>query len=200
MKERLGSPRLRLFVALELPDSVLDQVVAWQAQTFEERPDLRLLPRPSLHITLAFLGYQAKRDVERIAEVAFAEGGGPFELRAREVVEVPKRRPRLYAVGLEEPGEALGSWQADLSGRLHEAGLYEPEKRAFWPHVTVARLKADQRHAGARRPAAPAEVRPELPEALRQAFQARRLTLYQSTLRPQGALYEPLAGLDLDSG
>jgi hypothetical protein len=38
-----------------------------------------------------------------------------------------------------------------------------------------------------------ADPLPELP-APGKAFDARRLTLYRSTLRPQGALYEPLAG------
>jgi RNA 2',3'-cyclic 3'-phosphodiesterase len=200
VKERLKSPRLRLFVALDLPDSVLDELVDWQAETFGEWSNLRLLPRASLHVTLAFLGYQATRDIERIRAVAFDGTAGPFDLRPREVVEVPRRRPRLYAVGLDEPAEALGRWQADLSRRLHDAGLYEPEKRAFWPHVTVARVKADRRRAGGRRPAtspASPETPPELPKPLKQAFQARRLTLYKSTLKPQGAVYEPLARLDL---
>jgi 2'-5' RNA ligase len=199
VKERLKSPRLRVFLALDLPDAVLDELVEWQAQAFGERSDLRLLPRASLHITLVFLGYQALRDVERIKEVAFDGTGESFELRPHEVVEVPRRRPRLYAVGLEEPAEALVRWQSGLSSRLHEAGLYEPEKRPFWPHVTVARVKADRRRGG-RRPAPPrvaAEEPPELPERLKTAFQARRLTLYQSTLRRQGAVYEPLARSDL---
>jgi RNA 2',3'-cyclic 3'-phosphodiesterase len=201
VKERLKSPRLRVFLALDLPDSVLDELVDWQVQAFGERADLRLLPRASLHVTLAFLGYQALRDVERIKEVAFDGTGGPFDLRPHEVVEVPRRRPRLYAVGLEEPAEALSRWQTDLSRRLHEAGLYEPEKRPFWPHVTVARVKADRRRGGRRpAPAVPPEGPPELPEGLTTAFQARRLTLYQSTLRRQGAIYEPLATLNLGQG
>jgi 2'-5' RNA ligase len=198
VKERLKSPRLRVFLALDLPDPVLDELVDWQAHAFGERSDLRLLPRASLHVTLVFLGYQAQRDVERIKEVVFDGMGGPFDLRPHEVVEVPRRRPRLYAVGLEEPAEALSRWQSELSRRLHEAGLYEPEKRPFWPHVTIARVKADRRRGG-RRPAPPVSPQepPELPERLKTAFQARRLTLYQSTLTRQGAVYEPLARADL---
>jgi 2'-5' RNA ligase len=189
-------------VALDLPDSVLDELVAWQAQAFGERRDLRLLPRASLHITLAFLGYQQTRDVERIGAVAFEGVGGPFDLRPSAVVEIPKRRPRLYAVALAEPAEALVRWQGELSRRLHEGGFYEPEKRPFWPHVTIARVKSDRRRAGRGRPAAPPAASPqpppELPERLRQAFRTPRLTLYQSTLKPQGAIYEPLARLELD--
>jgi 2'-5' RNA ligase len=203
-RERLKSPRLRLFVALDLPDPVLDRLTDWQKEAFGDRNDLRLTSRFSLHVTLVFLGYQAERDVERIAELAFSDGGGPFELKPTDLVEVPPRRPRLYALDLEDSGEALGKWQAGAAGRLKEAGLYEPEKRPFWPHVTIARFKQTERHRtgggarggsrkAARGPAAQPAPTPEFPEELGETFKASRLTLYKSELRPQGAVYEPLA-------
>jgi RNA 2',3'-cyclic 3'-phosphodiesterase len=200
-----------MFVALDLPDDVLDRITDWQQQAFAGRGDLRLTSRFSLHVTLVFLGYQAERDVERIAELSFADGGGPFELRPTDLVEVPPRRPRLYALELEDGGEALGRWQAGLSERLQGAGLYEPEKRPFWPHLTVARFKQTERHRtgggarggtrrAARGPAAAPEPLPEFPEELAESFRASRLTLYKSTLRPQGAVYEPLVRVEADSG
>ena len=201
--ERLKSPRLRLFVALDLPEGFLDRLVDWQQQAFGERRDLRLLDRYSLHVTLAFLGYQAERDVERIRELAFSETGGPFQLRATDLAEVPPRRPRLYALDLEDEGGKLGQWQAGLSERLQGGGFYEPEKRPFWTHLTVARFKQTERHrtsegargsrGGGKGPASRPEPLPELPEDLLAPFEASRLTLYRSTLRPQGAVYEPLA-------
>ena len=41
---------------------------------------------------------------------------------------------------------------------------------------------------------------PELPDELREPFEAGRLTLYKSTLRPQGAEYEPLKRVELSAG
>jgi 2'-5' RNA ligase len=210
-KERLKSPRVRLFVALDLPEPVLDRFVAWQEDTFADRRDLRLVPKYSIHVTLAFLGYQAERDAERIAEVAFGDGAAPFALRPTELVEVPPRRPRLYAVSLDDVGERLTGWQGALAGRLQEAGFYEPEKRPFWPHLTVARFKNTERHRtgggaraggrGGRGAGAPAaEPMPELPDELTEPFEAARLTLYQSTLKPQGAVYDPLARKPLGGG
>jgi 2'-5' RNA ligase len=209
-RERLKSPRLRVFVALDLPDDYLDRLVSWQEEAFKRRRDLRLVGRFSLHVTLAFLGYQAERDVERIAEVSFADQDGPFELGAEELVEVPPRRPRLYAVGMEDRGERLGRWQAGLAERLSGAGFYEPEKRPFWPHVTVARFKQTERHgvgrrardaSGGRGPSRLDTPGPEaeLPDELREPFKAARLTLYSSTLRPQGAVYESLSRAELGS-
>jgi 2'-5' RNA ligase len=200
-KERPKSPRIRLFVALELPDAFVDPLVSWREQAFASRRELRLPSRYSLHVTLAFLGYQYERDVEKIAEASFADGGAPFGLQATDVTEVPPRRPRLYAVGLEDAGEKLTAWQGKLAERLQSGGYYEPEKRPFWPHITIARFKQTERHrpgggarggAHGRGGAEQPEPMPELPDELREPFEAGRLTLYKSTLRPQGAEYEPL--------
>ena len=66
-----------------------------------------------------------------------------------------------------------------------EAGRwYRPEKRPFWPHITLARVKRGERRV----PPLPGD-----PPAPAEPFAGEQLTLYRSTLRPQGALYEPLA-------
>jgi 2'-5' RNA ligase len=180
-KERLKSPRLRLFVALDLPEPFLDELVAWREHRFGGLAEARLLPRASLHVTLVFLGYQYERDVERIAEICFREAAGPFELRATEATGVPPRRPRLYALGLEDEAGAVGAWQGELSTRLTAAGLYEPEKRPFWSHLTVARV----RHGWS----APRGRLPELPERV---LRAEGLVLFRSWLGGGPARYEPL--------
>ena len=72
-----------------------------------------------------------------------------------------------------------------MSERLHAAKLYEPEKRPFWPHVTLARAKRGKTLRGV-------EV-PDLTDELRRPFEADTVTLFRSTLRPQGAVYEALA-------
>jgi RNA 2',3'-cyclic 3'-phosphodiesterase len=190
LPERLKSPRLRLFVALDLPDSVLDPLVQWRERHLGAVQGARLVPRASLHVTLVFLGYQYERDVERIASLCFEDQAGPFELRPTEVVGIPPRRPRLYALGLEDSGDAVTAWQQQLSDRLHAARLYEPEKRPFWTHVTLARGRRDRALARLEEPLA---VSPEL----RRPFTPERATLYRSTLSPSGAVYDPLARIDL---
>jgi 2'-5' RNA ligase len=207
-KDRLKSPRVRLFVALDLPEPVLDRIVEWQQDAFKERRDLRLTPKYSIHVTLAFLGYQAEKDVEGIAESSFSELPQAFPLRVEDLVEVPPRRPRLYALGVEDAAERLVAWQGELGARLEAAGFYEREKRPFWPHLTIARFKSTERHqkaprqraagrGGAGRAEAAEPLPDDLPEALREPFEAARLTLYRSTLKPQGAVYEPLKRVEL---
>jgi RNA 2',3'-cyclic 3'-phosphodiesterase len=85
--------------------------------------------------------------------------------------------------------------QRGLADRLVAAGLHEPEKRAFWPHLTVARVRAEGR--GSRRPSAVTKRPGDLPLGLKHPFGSVRLTLYRSELQPGGSKYVPLAQIEL---
>lgn len=193
VKERLKSPRARLFVALDLPDETREGLVAWGRKALRD-PALRPVAPESLHITLAFLGYRPEKEIEAIAAVA-KESAAPapwVELRDPEP-RPPRGRAQLYALPAVSPGaEAL---QAGLEQRLIEAGFYEPEKRPFWPHVTVARVRPEAR--GSRRPAVVSEPPGALPEELEEPRTSVRMTLYRSVLQPSGARYVPLAQVEL---
>ncbi len=182
-KERLKSPRARLFVALDLPEEVREGIVAWQRQALGD-PALRPVKPESLHMTLVFLGYHPEKEIERIAEAALGVDVRAPEIRLEpEPVGVPRgRRPRLFA--LDAPSEGAVELQSQVERRLVEGRFYEPEKRPFWPHLTVARVRPEKR--GSRKPAPG-------------PFSALRLTLYRSHLRPQGAEYIPMAVKDLKS-
>jgi RNA 2',3'-cyclic 3'-phosphodiesterase len=192
-KERLKSPRARLFVALDLPDEARDGLVAWGREALAD-PALRPVAPESLHITLAFLGYRPEKEIEAIA-AAVEESAAPapwVELRDPEP-RPPRGRARLYALPAVSPGaEAL---QAGLEQRLVEAGFYEPEKRPFWPHVTVARVRPEAR--GSRRPAVVSGPPGPIPEELKEPRLAVRMALYRSVLQPSGARYVPLAQVEL---
>ena len=81
-----------------------ESLVGWTHEAVGDDRALRLIGAPSLHVTLVFLGYQYERDVEQIAGLCFDDRPGAFELRATAVGGIPPRRPRLYALGLEEFG------------------------------------------------------------------------------------------------
>jgi 2'-5' RNA ligase len=192
VKERLKSPRARLFVALDLPGEIRKGIDAWGIDALRD-PALRRVPPESLHVTLAFLGFRAEKEIDRIAGVVGESAGPAPWVELLDPVSRPPRRARVIALPALSPGtEAL---QAVLQANLVEAGLYEPEKRSFWPHVTVARVRPEGR--GSRRPAVVSEVPGKLPASLSEAFLGVRMTLYRSELQPQGARYVPLAQVEL---
>jgi RNA 2',3'-cyclic 3'-phosphodiesterase len=193
-KERLKSPRARLFVALDLPDDVRAGLIDWQRTALAD-PALRVVRPEALHMTLVFLGYQAEKDVKAIAKAAFDVGArSPAVELMAEPVGVPRgKRPRLIALAANSD-ETVGL-QKQIEGRLVEAGFYEPEKRAFWPHLTVARVRPEA--PGSRKPALITTQPHPLPEHMFRFFRPTRLVLFKSHLSRSGAEYESLAELEL---
>jgi 2'-5' RNA ligase len=189
------SPRVRLFVALDLPDAVRDGLRAWSARALADSA-LRPVPAENLHITLAFLGQRPQEEVERIAEIAAAARSAPQVELCDPVSRPAHGRARLFALPAISPG--IEELQAELQERLVAKRLYEPEKRPFWPHVTVARVRAEGR--GSRRPMRVERPPGSLPVELRLPGFCRRLTLYRSELQPSGARYVPLAQVKLSTG
>jgi len=192
-KERLKSTRARLFVALDLPDAIREGILAWGREALAD-PALRPVPVESLHITLAFLGYRGEKEVERIAEVVRGSVAPAPWVELKDPVPVPpRRRARLFALPALSPGTEV--LQEGLEQKLVEGGFYKPEKRPFWPHVTVARVRPEAR--GSKRPAVVSDPPAKLPEGLSEPFLGVRLTLYRSELKPTGARYVPLAQFEL---
>jgi 2'-5' RNA ligase len=186
-RERPGSPRARLFLALEPTGSDREALARWRDAAVAGRDDLRPVAADALHLTLVFLGYRPEKEIERIAEAAFApiQGAAGATLEPRALKAIPPRSPRLFALDLADPGGRAAEIQAAASEALDRARFYEPEKRPWWPHITIARVK---RHARA------APLGAEPPTA---TIVADTVTLYRSLLSPRGARYEPLARIRL---
>lgn len=195
-KERLKSPRARLFVALDLPGAVRDGLEEWGREALKD-PALRPVPAENLHVTLAFLGYRPEKEIERIgAAIAGCAAPAPLIELQDPVPRPPRGRARFYALPGVSPGTE--QIQAQVSEVLAAAGFYEPEKRTFWPHLTVARVRPEGR--GSRRPLQVERPPERLPEALREPFYGVRMTFYRSELKPSGARYVPLAQFELPGG
>ncbi|MEA2418163.1 MAG: 2,3-cyclic 3-phosphodiesterase [Thermoleophilaceae bacterium] len=177
-----------MFVALDLPPAARSELAAWRDALIEGRRDLRPVAPEALHVTLAFLGWQDEAAAEAIAAAAFANTSTAPVLRPTDIRALPPRDPRLFALDLDDEDGRASEVQAGVSSALAAGGWYEPEQRPFWPHVTLARVKRGERRV---------PPLPEAPPPPAEAFAAPELTLYRSTLRPQGALYEPLARMEL---
>lgn len=192
-EEKQENPRARLFVALDLPEWVRAGIATWGREALAD-PALRPVREESLHITLAFLGWLPEQEIPRLGEIVAASGGRSVPLQLGNPVPRPERgRPRFFALPVASPA-AVGL-QADLQERLVEVGLYEPEKRPFWPHVTLARTRREER--GSKRPALVSRPPKTLSRGLLRPFGGVRVTLYLSKLQPQGAQYTPLAQVEL---
>jgi 2'-5' RNA ligase len=172
-----GDERIRLFVALEVPDGVTDELVRWGRRHLERGG--RLVG--SFHITLAFLGAQPRAAVGPVAEILRREAAAtePFLLE-------PARYRETRSVGmlvLADPSGRAASLADRVQRGLEGIGVYERERRAWLPHVTVLRFRERPR------------LDPPLPEI--GEFAPSGAAALLSRLRPSGAQYEVLESCSL---
>jgi RNA 2',3'-cyclic 3'-phosphodiesterase len=174
---------------MDLPEDARAELASWCAGAFEGRNELRLVDSGALHVTLVFLGWMADKQIPRIVELtrgAITDDAPPV-LTPAGVKPLPPRRPRLFALNLSDAGGRAVAVQGAVSDALAAEKLYVPEKRPFWPHITLARVK---------RNAFTAPLAPETPPPA-DPWEAAAVTLYRSTLLPQGARYDALERIPL---
>ena len=188
MSAPAAADRLRLFLALDLPAGARAALAGWRDAAVRDRAGLRPVADEALHVTLVFLGGRpqaAVRRIWRIAESSLAGLPAP-ELSPAGYRLVPSRRPRVLAVDLEDAGGRASVVHEALASALERAGLYEPERRTFWPHVTAARVRSRATLGSVEAPKPPVG-----------SFTATEVTLYRSDLHPAGARYVALERLEL---
>ncbi len=179
----------RLFVALRPPAPV--HLLLEAAMTGV--PEARWQDDDQLHLTLRFIGEVERRQTEDIAAALGHIGGHAIEARIAGVGRFERggRTDTLWA-GVE-PREPLATLHRKVDRALVQAGMV-PERRAYVPHVTLARLTRSAR-------AEPAVERWCTDHSLltSEPFLFDRLILYESTLGRTGVSYEPRAFWPLES-
>jgi 2'-5' RNA ligase len=147
---------------------------------------MRVLEAHSLHLTLCFLGNRPVTEVDALSG-ALASCAEPVgELSVGAPLWLPPRRSRSLAVEIGDRDGRLASLQRSLVGALAGASGWEPERRRFRAHVTVARVRDTM-----------ADGHDPLPPTPRLSFTPDVLALYRSRLAPTGAEYQALATCQL---
>lgn len=192
-----GRGRVRMLVALDLPEVVRREVEVWRQEALTD-PALR--HNQGLRMVLTFLGHRPQREVIRYLEAIrdlCASAPAPLIELGDVVAKGPTPElPRVFALPAKSPeAEVL---QIGLRSVFTNQGLivHEPRQRAFWPHVTVARVRtADHK---SRRPETVRDLPDHpIPASLRGPFEGRSVGLYRSEMRPSGARYSLLGKADL---
>ncbi|MCB9454247.1 MAG: RNA 2',3'-cyclic phosphodiesterase, partial [Anaerolineaceae bacterium] len=127
---------MRLFVAIDLPDAVKDQLDGLCAGV----SGAKWVKREQMHLTLRFIG---EVDAHQFKTIQSALGDircTPFEIALKGVGQFPpKGRPRVLWAGITAP-RTLQQLVGSVEAALRETGI-PPEERPFSPHITLARLK-----------------------------------------------------------
>jgi len=180
---------MRLFIALALPADIIHNL----EQLLDTlRPTARIswVQPANLHITLKFIGeWPDPRVPELASALTQVPVRGPIRLAVRDLGFFPNpRSPRVFWVGVDAPG--LAELAAAIDRATATLGI-DSEKRAFSPHLTLARIK-DRLNLKPLEDGIAA-----LPSRDFGSFEARAFHLYRSQLRPTGAIYTPLQSFPL---
>jgi 2'-5' RNA ligase len=170
----------RLFVAIDLPDAIKQQLLDLQTHI----PTARWTKLEQMHLTLRFIGEVPDEEVEPIKSALAIVTASPFELTLRNVGHFPSGKrtlPRVLWVGIDKQ-PALNDLHQQIESALSQLG-FKPDNKSFSPHITLARLKLN-------RPARQVDHFLSKHERIHAGtFTATEFRLYSSLLMPHGAVY-----------
>lgn len=178
----------RAFIAVSIPDGIKNQLAGLQSKLKRAGADVKWTRPHGIHITLRFMGYLSKDDLEKTGQAVATAAGefSAFEVEVKGSGTFPERgRPRVIWTGISQGERELQSVAARLEQELIKTGLGGADK-PFRGHLTLGRVKTGKNLN-------------ILVEYLQKegmiafgAFQAKSICLVKSELRPDGAIYTVL--------
>ena len=188
---------MRLFVALEVPEPARREVRRRVDAVRDRLPRARWVDLDNLHLTLLFLGETrrggrprrsppgcARRSPAARRSTCASATAAPFR---------PGRPARVAWIGVEAP-DALTTLQAEVTRAAVETLGFEPEERAYHPHVTLARCPDPWRRE------AIDKFRTAFTGPVGPPFVADHGVLFESKLSPKGARYREVESFPMTRG
>jgi 2'-5' RNA ligase len=184
---------MRAFIAIDLDEPVKRNLLELIQQLQKATRNVKWVARQGLHLTLKFLGEISEEESREVMIVLerVSSRHHTFPLRVKGTGQFPPntKSPRVLWVGVEDEPNLL-ALQEDLEVELAKMG-FARESREFHPHLTLGRVK----------------VASGLDSALRELelkkgilfgeMTVRKITLFRSVLKPDGAEYSILAEEEL---
>lgn len=178
---------LRLFIATD-PDGELKERIGEIIGSLKAPKDgVKWVNSSGIHLTIKFFGSVDEKEIPKISEVSKKALGGIGDIRLKigGLGTFPGgSRPRVIWVGIAGEVDRLAKVKGDIEDALYELG-YPKEDRAFNPHLTLGRVKG-------RPPVMMLEKIREMRDIEVGDMVVGGFHLFQSDLRPTGAVYTPL--------
>ena len=170
----------RLFVAIRPPEQVRDLLI----DAMDDSADFRWQDDEQLHLTLRFVGEVDRPLADDLAAALACIDSDRFGLRVRGTGRFEQRSSGALWAGVE-PKAPVAALAAKVERTCQQVGL-EPERRAFRPHITLARWKG-------RRSREVARFLEETAGLCSEPFDVTEFILFESRLSRHGAHYEEVA-------
>ena len=174
----------RLFVAIRPPEDIRDLLI----DAMDDSPDFRWQSDEQLHLTLKFIGEVDRPVGSDVADALSRIRSAPLELRIAGLGRFEQRSAGALWAAVE-PKEPVAALAAKVDRACLAAGI-ELERRAFHPHITLARWSG-------RRTREVADFLDRKRGVASAPFQIESFALFESHLSRHGAHYEEVASYPL---
>ena len=188
MKDRL----IRTFVAISAPGAVKNVKQMLISTMEEDKTEIRWVKHSNLHLTVKFLGFTPENAISSLSTDldAIAKANNPFDLSVSGTGCFPSEsKPSILYLGLTGNIKALSKLVKDTEELLIERG-YPKLEDAFFPHITIARIKYPQKFS------------PDISSFLNSSydsidFRVNHLQFFSSEILPEGVFYNLLGTFPL---
>ena len=181
------STLVRAFLSIDIEDqSLLSQIQNIQQKLDLSAAKMKIVKSENIHFTLLFFGDTPLTRLDQIRASLERIKITPFEIEIAGVGAFPnRRRPRIIWIGVTYNASKILSLKDEIDSSLIELD-YQPEKRKYTPHATIARVRhvKDSKRI--------ADNLENLSDEVIGRMNVNTVTLMKSTLTPSGPIYEPL--------
>jgi 2'-5' RNA ligase len=184
---------MRTFVAIDLKPEVKNSLIKFIQKLDSHNPNIRWVKDQGMHLTLKFIGEIEENEAKKIRsvlmELNLKRKRFPLKLIGTGTFPPRSRHPRIVWVGIEE-NQQLMSMQNEVESLLEKLSISR-EKRRFFPHLTLGRIKANH------------NIEPVLEELINYknnefgSQEVEEIIFFRSFLKPTGAEYTALSKIQL---
>jgi RNA 2',3'-cyclic 3'-phosphodiesterase len=177
---------IRSFLAFELPEGIKNEVARIAIGAKNTGLDAGWVKPDNIHLTMVFMGDMEERDMPAIISCMdnALKNITPFEISLSSMGVFPDiRRPRVLWLGLNGDFAGLSALRDALQTPLAVFGV-EQEKRAFAPHLTLARFRRPAKDAALLK-----KVIDKYSDISGPEERLDELVLFKSDLRQGGSVY-----------
>jgi len=180
---------MRAFIAIELPQNIKNTIGRLQTKLKASSAGLKWVDPSNIHLTLKFLGDIDEKSKDGICTLLKEICGRTplFTIKLQGLSAFPSiQSPRIIWIGLSQGHDQLKAIVDQIENSLRKYGICNETKPFSW-HITIARVHSQKNVQYLTRDMAKMER--ESMQEFRE-FQAGNITLFKSTLLPQGPIYE----------
>lgn len=182
---------MRVFLAVEIDEKLLDKISDVQKQFMECEAPVKYVETENLHCTLKFFGEINDNKLNDIVEAIDnkIKNHEPFKVSIKKSGVFPNERYiKVLWLGMEDV-KPFSNLQKDLDEDFVKMGF--KKEKSYVPHLTLGRVK------GAKNKAALLSKLKDLEDVEIGEMDIKKIVLKKSELSPQGPIYTTIKEFDL---